>query len=71
MMNRIILIEYKRQQEELEREKKEKEEALKHALKKRKVTAHKMQKRTQRGQPLVKYQIRNLLEKITSKLEKE
>ena len=43
MMNRIILIEYKRQQEELEREKKEKEEALKHALKKRKVTAHKMQ----------------------------
>lgn len=72
MMNGIIiLIEYKRQQEELEREKKEKEEALKHALKKRKVTAHKMQKRTQRGQPLMKYQIPNLLEKITSKLEKE
>ena len=70
MMASIIIIEYKRHQEELQQEKKEKEETLKRALKQRKVTAHKMQKRTQRGQPLMKYQIPNLLEKITSRLEK-
>mgnify|MGYP003262171671 CR=1 FL=1 len=66
-----LIVEHKKQQEEKEKEKKEKEKNLKSVLKQRRYTAHKMQKRTQRGQPLMKYQIPNLLEKITSRLEKE
>ena len=64
-------VEHKKQQEEKAQEKKEKEKNLRSVLKQRRNTAHKMQKRTQRGQPLMKYQIPNLLEKITSRLEKE
>ena len=66
-----IADEHKKQQEEKAQEKKEKEKNLRSVLKQRRNTAHKMQKRTQRGQPLMKYQIPNLLEKITSRLEKE
>ena len=61
----------KENEAEERRLKKEKEKNLRSVLKQRRNTAHKMQKSTQRGQPLMKYQIPNLLEKITSRLEKE
>ena len=43
--------------EEKEKEREKREQDLKENLHKRKQQAHNMQKRTRRGQPLMKYQI--------------
>jgi hypothetical protein len=56
--------------EEKEKEREKREQDLKENLHKRKQQAHNMQKRTRRGQPLMKYQIPNLLEKITKSMKK-
>ena len=57
--------------EEKQKERQKRENELRSTLKKRKQTAQKMQKKTHRGQPLMKYQIPNLLEKISKSLGKE
>lgn len=57
--------------EEKEKEREKIEQDLKENLHKRKQQAHNMQKRTRRGQPLMKYQIPNLLEKITKSMKND
>lgn len=57
--------------EERQREREKKEKDLKNNLERRRKTAQKMQQRTRRGQPLMKYQIPNLLEKISKSMNKE
>ena len=57
--------------EERQKEREKRANELKSNLKMRKQTAKKMQKKTHRGQPLMKYQIPNLLEKISKSLGKE
>mgnify|MGYP001633918378 CR=1 len=57
--------------EERQKEREKKEQDLKKNLEKRKKTAQKMQQRTRRGQPLMKYQIPNLLEKISKSMGQE
>ena len=65
------MIEYKREKLEKEKEKEKKEKELKSKLKDRKVESKKMMKRTKKGQPLMKYQISNLLQKIEKKIQSE
>ena len=52
-------------------EKEKKEIDLKSNLKKRKVESKKMLKRTRKGQPLMKYQIPNLLQKIEKRINED
>lgn len=54
--------------EEKRKEQEQKERDLKANLKKRKVESKKMMKRTKKGQPLMKYQIPNLLQKIEKRM---
>ncbi|KAK8827782.1 hypothetical protein WA577_007329, partial [Blastocystis sp. JDR] len=53
--------------EEKKKEKEQKEKEISSNLKHRKEVAKQMKKRTHKGQPLMKYQIPNLLEKIESR----
>lgn len=62
------LIEHKKEVEERKKEKELKEKELKSNLKKRKVESKKLLKRTKKGQPLMKYQIPNLLQKIEKRI---
>ena len=57
--------------EEKKKERERKEMEIKSNLKHRKQVAKQMQKRTHKGQPLMKYQIPNLLQRIESKVKSE
>ena len=57
--------------EEKKKEREKKEMEIKSNLKHRKQVAKQMQKRTHKGQPLMKFQIPNLLQKIESKMKSD
>ena len=64
-------VEHKQEMEEKKKERERKEMEIKSNLKHRKQVAKQMQKRTHKGQPLMKDQIPNLLQKIESKVKSE
>lgn len=62
-------VEHRLEVEEKKKEKEQKEKEISSNLKHRKEVAKQMKKRTHKGQPLMKYQIPNLLEKIESRMK--